>query len=517
MITPLNNKHRLDPVSELLKLKHEWFLKYVHMKNSCVCYKVNLIEKLTEHDDEVVSCPKHFVDMAEHLESDPDPYFTDTSNWYYAGNLFEFNRDELTFSPDVAASFDCGEGNNIYESICSSQDIIALRTKRKVFVLKIVTSNDQIKIEQLKVAESETPFTSISFDEYHKNILYVTDINNDLKIVNIDRLTARTIKMKNKINSLVNNWSSVIGSERPYFTHVAGNSITLYDKRTNEVIHTWDNLSKVTDDATCNRITAAKYSPGSPYMYFGTNHHLFLMDLRYQMNTELKLVQRWTHGMQCYPTYISICNFEFNKELVCLSSQWCEDMCIVPNYIQSLKDSGFTGVTLPYRPPSILQTMNEARNQALCLDVYNSLENRLVTALSGILLVEQGEKYIILSQNALGDISSHMLYPEHMEMFIEDDSVQALHDWSQDNVTEKEDFEVSFVRDISKVWKKLKKVPDGAINEQFTKETTFSEQEIHDMFQNGELDEGLLDVWVDEDNTNVEDLSLGLSLNITQE
>lgn len=221
--------------------------------------------------------------------------------------------------------------------------------------------------------------------------------------------------------------------------------------------------------------------------------------------------------MQCYPTYMSICNFEFNKELICLSSQWCEDMCVVPNYIQSLNQSGFTGVTLPYRPPSILQTMNDARCQALCLDLSNSLENRLVTALTGILLVEQGDKYIILSQNGLGDISAHTLYPEHMEMFIEDDSVQALHDWSQDIVPEKKDFEVSFVRDISKVWKRLKKVPDGAINEQFSEETKFSEQEIHDMFQNGELDEGLLDVWVDEDETNVEDQSLGLSLNITKE
>lgn len=35
MITVQNNIHRLDPVSELLKLKHEWFSKYVHMKNSC--------------------------------------------------------------------------------------------------------------------------------------------------------------------------------------------------------------------------------------------------------------------------------------------------------------------------------------------------------------------------------------------------------------------------------------------------------------------------------------------------
>lgn len=386
-----------------------------------------------------------------------------------------------------------------------------------MFVLKIVTSNDLIKIEQLKVAESEKPFTSISFDEHHKNILYVTDINNDLKIVNIDRLTARTIKMKNKIDSLVNNWSSVIGSDRTHFTHVAGNSINLYDKRTNKVIQTWDNLNKVTDDAACNQITVAKYSPGSTYLYFGTNHHLFLMDLRYQTNTDLKPLQRWTHGMQCYPTYMSICNFEFNKELICLSSQWCEDMCVVPNYIQSLNQSGFTGVTLPYRPPSILQTMNDARSQALCLDLSNSLENRLVAALTGILLVEQGDKYIILSQNGLGDISAHTLYPEHMEMFIEDDSVQALHDWSQDIVPEKKDFEVSFVRDISKVWKRLKKVPDGAINEQFSEETKFSEQEIHDMFQNGELDEGLLDVWVDEDETNVEDQSLGLSLNITKE
>ncbi|XP_063627290.1 uncharacterized protein LOC134798835 [Cydia splendana] len=545
MIATIGNNNDKDPIAEFLKLKQNWYNALVCQKKSAHLCKIPLVAHLKEHSDDIISCPKHLVDMAIHWDNDPDPYFNSTYNWYYAGNgnmqllvidskdylmcseinvcyLFEFNRDEVTFSRDAAAVFDCGEGNNICESICSSQNIIALRTKYKIFVLKIVTTDDnELEIELLKVSESKTAYTGISFDECHKNILYVTDLNNTLKIVNLDRLKARTVELKNSVKSLVNNWSTVISNERAYYTHVSTRAITLYDKRTNGSVRRWSNPDRVADDAICALISAAKYSLSGPYLYVATNHNLLLMDMRYQKNLALKPLQRWTHGMQSFPSYISICNFERDKELICLSSQWCEDTCVVPNYLQrEWTDPEFKGMTIPYRLPSIIETLNETNQQSLLTDLYKSVENRLVTALSGSLLLEDGEKYVVLSQNSLGDVTSHVMYPDHMSP-PEDDAPKALHDWSQYYVDEKKDFIVTFYRNISPIWKLLEKIPEGEFNKKFEHEkTNFSEQEVLDAFEKEEIEESLLDVWVNkgEDETRIDDgddksessLSLGI-------
>lgn len=44
------------------------------------------MQKYESLNEEVVQCPKHIVEMAAHLDSDPDPYFNSSYNWYYAGN-----------------------------------------------------------------------------------------------------------------------------------------------------------------------------------------------------------------------------------------------------------------------------------------------------------------------------------------------------------------------------------------------------------------------------------------------
>lgn len=37
-------------------------------------------------DDNVLYCPKYYVDFAAHIENNPDHFFESNYNWYYAGH-----------------------------------------------------------------------------------------------------------------------------------------------------------------------------------------------------------------------------------------------------------------------------------------------------------------------------------------------------------------------------------------------------------------------------------------------
>lgn len=424
-------------------------------------------------------------------------------------SLFDTKNLSVEYNHEITYNFP--EDTRILETVMS-QDVIAIRTKHKVTILKLMEHYNDMKIEKLKDMESKLPFTGISFDEYHKNILYVTSIDYKLTIVNIDRMTGRSKQLRGKIDTLVNNWNTVIGSERSYFTHVTKKSLTLYDKRTNNAFERWNNLSNITDSRTCNTITVAKYCKNKPLLYIGTNHHMFLIDMRYNKaeNRNLKAIQRWTHGMQCVPTYMSICDFEVNKELVTLSSQWCEDMCVVSNQADTItRHSDLRSVSLPYRPPSVFATLHQAQLKMLCCDLHKPIQNRLSTAITGQTVVEQNHSYSVLMQNSLGDITSHTMCPNNMMMFFEDDGCEQLEEWSKLYIEEPKDFEVSHVVDISTVWKSLKSVPEtyrfGENKFMKRKTSKFNEQDIADAFEKEDIDPSLLDIWMrDGEETMVE-------------
>ncbi|XP_035447475.2 uncharacterized protein LOC118274162 [Spodoptera frugiperda] len=521
MISIIKNIDKKDPVTEYMKKKMIW-------QDTLIDYKriMRLMSKKRKYEwinDEVLHCPEQLVEIAAHYEQNPDIYFECSYNWYYAGhgnmllmNLYgidylvhsEFSclyitlflKYNLLIEHDTTVTFDCGPGLNILETI-SSQNIIALRTKHKIFVLKILECDTSIQIEKLKEMDSTLPFTGISFDEYHKNILYVTTLDYKLTIVNIDRMTGRSRQLRGNVSSLVDNWSTVIGSERGYFTHVAKHAITLYDKRTNAAFQRWKNLRNITDDVACNDISVASHATDKRLLYFGTDHHLFLMDLRYNKKekNKLKVVQRWTHGMQCLPTYMSVRKFDYNRELICLSSQWCEDLCVVSNHADRLtRHTDISSVAMPYRPPSVLQALSEAKEKMLCCDLNNPIEDRLCTSITGLSVLEQDDKYHLLMLNSLGDVSCHTLCPQYMTAFFEDTSAELLSEWGKTYKREPKDLEVSSIEDIRNIWKKLKRVPDDyklGENKFLKKESKFTEKEIDDAFENEELETGLLDIW----------------------
>nr|XP_034833559.1 uncharacterized protein LOC117990205 [Maniola hyperantus] len=476
----------------------------------------------------VVQCQQHLVELAAQLDSEPEPYFHSSYNWHYAGRgnlqlacvdwadyllhsqfttvyLSEFNKNTLTINMEHVASFDCGKGNNILETIISPQNIIVLRTKYKIFILKLINTNESMTLKKLKCIKSEEfPYTSVSFDNFHKNILYITTLHYKLSIINLDRMKARSVQLTAKVTSLVNNWNRVFSSERGYYIHAGRSSISIYDKRSNATVHVWKDVKSIADQVNCNDISAAEHFQGSESLYLGTDHHLFLMDLRCIKNTP-RIVQRWTHGMQSAPLYVNNCNFGFGKELICLCSQWCEDLCVVPNYTDRIEDTNSKGVTIPYRPPSIFSALSEARWSGRCLDIYNPIERRLVTAITGCLMVERDENYDILMQNSFGDISCHTLYPEHFESFIDNDSAEKLHEWTETYEVEKKVLQVTTVGDIARFWKKLRKVPEGYKVFTYNKEpkSKFDEKEIETIFEEEEVDGGLQEAWAGGGGTKV--------------
>lgn len=523
--TKVRNTNVTDPVTDIMSKKIDWNQPWQYQYRKLISLKARKQKVYEWLNEEVLHCPKDLVEVAEHWEKDPDIYFDASYNWYYAGNgnmqmisiggddylvhsdmnclyLSLFNRNNLTIEYEYEAKYKFPEKMLILETVVL-QNIIAVRTKYKVVILKFTERNDLLELTKIKEMDSKLPLTGISFDEYHKNILYVTSLDYKLTIVNIDRMKGRSKQLKGRFETLANNWNTVTGSERMYFTHVTKSSLTLYDKRTNSAFERWKWLRDITDNSDCDFITSAKYCSNKPLMYIGTNHHMLLMDMRYSKieNQKVKPLQRWTHGMQSVPTYLSMCNYEHDKELICMSSQWCEDMCVVSNHNDIVtRDSNFRKTMTPYRPPSIFTTLHRAQQKMQCCDLHIPIRDRLSVAVTGLTLFECNEGYCILMQNSLGDISAHVLCPKTMLTFIDDDATEKLNEWSNLCKQSKQIFEVSYIKNIRKVLKNLKRVPDTyPIGENIfkkQKESEIDEKDIYDLYEKADLDMGLLDIWI---------------------
>lgn len=517
----------MDPVTKILEDKIKWKHKSTSFK---MVTKAG--GKKTKPyrwiNDDVLHCPKYFIELAAHLENDPDPFHASKHNWYYAGSgnmittsingtdyiihsdlnclhISQLFKDTMSIDHKNRISYKCED--NIFETV-QMLNYIALRSKHKIIILRLVGSEEGMQIEKVKEIKSELPYTSISFDEYHKNILYITTLDFMLTIVNLDRMTCRKLKLKGKFLSLIDNWNSVVGAEREYFLHVSDNALTFYDKRTNKPVQRWKSLKYQSDLVLCNKNLATKYCQGKPLMYLGTTHHLFLMDMRYNSTTKPKSIMRWTHGMRSKLTHIDVGPLENNKDVVCMTSQWAPDMCYLSNYSDILtRYTELNSVTVPYRPPDLLETYNQAQRKGLCCNLYEPIIDRLMMSVTGVSVVQGDESPRILLQNSLGDISCYSLYPEHMAAFIEDDGVEQLYEWTTKLKWEEKPVEVTYVYDISKLWNNLKRIPDSyelGYQRYIKRRHNFNEQEIFDTFENGDVDSAFLEAWKDKDEMDDE-------------
>ncbi|CAK1542006.1 unnamed protein product [Leptosia nina] len=525
IINSIRNVDRKDPVTDYISNKLEWKKQLSDCK---IAFANNKCEEDVEIlNEDVISCPKLVVTTAELLKKDPEPYFDDTYNWYYAGfgnlqllslegkdyilysefsklYLKEFDKKHIKVTSDACASFDCSQEHNILEIVYTIMQIpvIALRTRNKLFILKLLADRTFEKISSL---DSDIPYVGISFDGYHKKVLNVTRLDGVLFLINIETLLAKKILLKSHKNKKLNNWNVVLSAKNNYYLNVTRNSVCVYDKRTNDIEHYYKLIKTIVDEPHCNKISVARQFEGTDHLYFGTSHHLFVLDLRFVKKYQLDVIQRWTHGMEFPPIYMDKCNIQSNRDMLCLSSQWCEDICVVADYKKSEFLTQSSNVSMPYRPPSILSVLQEAREQLLCDDFYNPLDCRLNSSICGNKLLNLNDTCDILTLNSLGDITHHMLYPDHMQGIVEDDSVQSLYEWSKSYKIETKPFHVTTIFNIADAWKKLRKVSHDEMLSQYDSTTSkFDENEIWQVFENEEVDIELKEVWMEANNATEE-------------
>lgn len=510
MLTKMKNVNGSDPLTGYMKIKEDWQSELMKLR----VHADHLKHQYKRINDKVAQCPKVFVNLVKHYHSDPDPNFKSTYNWYYGGHgnlqlvtlnnrdyllhsdfhylyLSEFQRDSLTIMPHTS-SYDCGKDKNILETI-TNRSLIALRMMFWVFILKLNVEDGDITIQLLKKLHFEIACIGISFDESHSNILYITQLDNSLTIVNTSRMTKHQVQLT-KPKSLLNNWNAVISSDRFTYCHVTTENVSIYDKRTHESKAVLNKILAKTD-LRCNRITSVKKYRDC--LYVATYHNLLALDLRFN-NFKGNALQRWTHNMESSPTYINVVPFENDRELICLSSQWCEDMILVVGDGNNLAN-GFkvSSIIPPYRPKSIMSTLVEARKSMMCSSLNNPLGPRLSTSISGMVLLDVNDKYTVLQHNSLGDVTGHVLYPGHLELFVQDDSKEVLNKWAKSYVRETEPLLVSGVYDFSSFLKNLERVPDDT--DLFSAEFVDGRQkhfsEMVETFGNEVVDSSLLDVW----------------------
>ncbi|KAL4717245.1 hypothetical protein ACJJTC_017132 [Scirpophaga incertulas] len=515
VITEMKCEDNTDYIVDILIHKHQWQKKNDGLKPHLA---KSVRTNLEHHNDEVLECPMYLIEMAAQLENDPDPNFKSTYNWYYSGNgnmqiicmqsvdyvlhsdfntvyLSRFHKGNSSMDSNPTASFSCEEDMNILETIYSKQNIIALRTKPRIYIMKIIESKNDLQFELLKELDTKSTFTSISFDNVHTNILYVTTLDNNLTIVNIDRMTGKTVKLCHHSESLLNNWHTVTGVGRGSYMFIEKNAITLYDKRTHTPTTSWKGLKGIVDLVYCNDITSAKACEENSSLYFTTDHHLFLMDTR-ACSTDLKVVQRWFHGLQCAPTYMTVEKMGYNREFIVISSQWCEDTCVISTYADTVVNLGSPSVCMPYHLPNVFDALKTAREQMLCFDIQNPIDGRLAMSTSGLAIFNNDNNLSVLTHNVLGDIFQRTLYPKYMKSFIEDNSIQVLHEWSKSYKIERGLFEISSITNIADVWRKLQTVPKSYEFGPKNAEVVIDETEMYKAYENQELIPELLDAWV---------------------
>lgn len=88
----------------------------------------------------------------------------------------------------------------------------------------------------------------------------------------------------------------------------------------------------------------------------------------------LLVIKNKIHGRHTFPSI----------EHIVVSSQWCEDTCLVSNYSACVtRACDVPGASVPYHPPSVLDVLSAARMKMLCFELSNRIDGRLVTAVTG--------------------------------------------------------------------------------------------------------------------------------------
>lgn len=404
--------------------------------------------------------------MIELTNSDPDPYFFGSYNWYYTGGtlevmpicgvdfLFYVNGPKL----NIFSKYENGaikmlinvnsrsildsthlksnghklevehldslkiENNNTIHEVITSTDsrYVAARQSNNFAVFYLQDKSSQHNFP----CDRKVPFISGAFQEHY---FYSIDMNHVLK-----RYDLRKNKEVGKMYLTAptgNNYWCQLRRYQDRLLFADPKKLKVYDSRqfgrkeSKCMEMKFDNLLEKCEEITC--IKADDYENN---LYVATTHNLFVFDVRYGSES-CNQVARYTHQLKTPPFVIDaigggVTGDIANERLAVLTGTFSEDIAIV----QHSKMQG-TKVRTNSIPQKVLSTMDcyqKLRQNGLQREAEKIISgNRQINI--GAKLFRKDSKLFLLTQKASGDIFQQEIRLEN-DSYTDDD--EPLHDYS---------------------------------------------------------------------------------------
>ncbi|XP_059621602.1 uncharacterized protein LOC132265119 [Phlebotomus argentipes] len=453
LATGIDTTSQEDTALKLIKAKDEYNNKGLQIRRQyTIAQKRREIRKLEKR--RVYS--KSVIQMANHLDNDPDKFFSGEYDWYFTGGTLDVLQHELY---GAVAFWACGSALNdlrivqlgsdekrkeimdqtltlpnpgtIYQisGFAMGEEIgLVIRQKNTVTILQ--SENSIFSLTKCKTIESLLPFVSVFFDKEEVDFVYTMDVEFFLKKWDIRddpvECSAKNLAQVNKFRKgdakKASNWATIQDLSAKHFIYADQQQlkIRIIDKVQFSTIQ-----SVRLDDlvSNCSEICAVAVSKFPNLIYVATTHDCFALDVS-KSPSQPCFQLRWTHHLTSHPIVMKTCLVENNTELILLSSLVFGDLRILCNEREVCSaDENETKMLfqyksyhLPYKMQSMSQLYEIARLKGKCLNPKIPTLKRISFSTCGVAFVsDSSERIKILTANSVGDIFTQNLTTKLMK------------------------------------------------------------------------------------------------------
>lgn len=397
----------------------------------------------TKDDNDSATISKYLFDTAKILEYDPDPTFSGNYNWYYSGGtlngilydtrnilVFPYSnelialpielREDSLFKPNYKDAAKIPIQENLYQIVCSTLNNngrILARFKNDCVILNLFNL-DKKKLNLLRIYNqpSETPYISADFDPINVNHYCSVNVDRYIKVWDLSK--KKNVLLTKKVPSMrcvEDNWASVKYDDcnGNILKYTDRHCVYYYDSRSPEDRPDLKMCPKgYLED--CESLSYYIASCKSEYFsYVASNHNLCLIDSRFP---ETPVVKKWSHLFKRSPLYCDVL-FRENHEFIVMASQVAGETAVILNDWKSTEEPPET-FSMPFSPPSSMETLIALRSQGKCLDPY--ISNRLSLCNTGCMATidQQSNDVFVLTQNSINDIFYQCIsYQEQLDLY----------------------------------------------------------------------------------------------------
>ncbi|XP_015601100.1 uncharacterized protein LOC107270526 isoform X2 [Cephus cinctus] len=417
-----------DPVLELPMAKSLLQNRIDRITDYCEKRKNGLVRflkkdlKWSRHYGEArATVPKYVADIAELVELDPDLDFQGKYNWYYTGgtmktlllgatNVLVFpyanelvatpivHKESSLLKPDLKHASKYSMDGALYELRHNNHGCILGRYKNQCVIYCISYIDNKVEIFGQHKQSSPIAYISADLNSEYRNQYCTVDLDRCLSLWDINKVNPLSTNVIPQTQVLDDKWSSI------HFQQSDPNIIVFVDRCCLHYMDTRTSLEKPQLTLcpkpyleSCENLCLDIPSRNNDQRYIGSYHNLLMCDSR---SSKSPVIQKWTHQFQSPPCVGNTFDRD-EKEFVVICSQLTDEVSIILNtWVHSDTPHSFS---LPYTPPSILQTLAVSQSRGKCLDPI--MKSRIEVSNVGCAMGADTEGHISLFlQNSLNDI-----------------------------------------------------------------------------------------------------------------